>query len=238
VPKMTPEQEAAYALDFGLDRAGLREDVQLAYDHLAEERSRARAQATRDRAAAPAAPWPARRPPGRRWYWVAIGVLLAGVVWLLAAFAVLIGQVDSFPRVPDPGTGLVSLQARSYVIYYEGSAPEVATGGVNVVPLSAAAKVGSISDYPGGLTYTFGSRTGVAVAILQIVRPGRFLIRATGAPGVPAGRLAFGSSIAGWILIAGLPAFVLGVGGVAGIVTVAIKRHRRSIPNPSPVLPS
>ena len=39
--KMTPEQEAAYALDFGVARAGLPEDAQLAYDRLAEQRARA-----------------------------------------------------------------------------------------------------------------------------------------------------------------------------------------------------
>lgn len=38
--KMTPEQEAAYALDYGVARADLPEDAQLAYDHLAEERAR------------------------------------------------------------------------------------------------------------------------------------------------------------------------------------------------------
>lgn len=36
--KMTPEQEAAYALDFGVDRSGLPPDAQLAYDRLAEQR--------------------------------------------------------------------------------------------------------------------------------------------------------------------------------------------------------
>ncbi len=39
--KMTPEQEAAYALDFGLARSGLPEDAQLAYDRLREQRTRA-----------------------------------------------------------------------------------------------------------------------------------------------------------------------------------------------------
>ena len=43
--KMTPEQEAAYALDFGVARSGLPPDAQLAYDRLVEQRARARAQA-------------------------------------------------------------------------------------------------------------------------------------------------------------------------------------------------
>lgn len=168
--------------------------------------------------------------PARGWYWVSIGVLLAGVVWFAVAFAVLLGRVNSFPRVPDPGTGVLTLHAGEYVVYYEGPIPEVPSGFVKVTPLSPAAAVGSISAYSGGLTYQFGSRTGNAVAVLQITRPGRFLIRATGAPGVPAGHLVFGPSITGWIVIAGLPAGVLGLAGVAGVVTVAILRNRRASP--------
>jgi hypothetical protein len=39
--KMTPEQEAQSALDFGVARIGLAQDAQLAYDRLAERRARA-----------------------------------------------------------------------------------------------------------------------------------------------------------------------------------------------------
>jgi protein-S-isoprenylcysteine O-methyltransferase Ste14 len=43
--KMTPEKEAAYALDFGVARSDLPEEAQLAYDRLAEQRARARTSA-------------------------------------------------------------------------------------------------------------------------------------------------------------------------------------------------
>ena len=43
--KMTPEQEARYALTWEVARCGLSKDAQLAYDRLAEERGRADAQA-------------------------------------------------------------------------------------------------------------------------------------------------------------------------------------------------
>jgi protein-S-isoprenylcysteine O-methyltransferase Ste14 len=43
--KMTPEREAAYALDFGVARSDLPEKAQLAYDRLAQQRARAKAQA-------------------------------------------------------------------------------------------------------------------------------------------------------------------------------------------------
>ena len=38
----------------------------------------------------------ARLRPARAWYWVALGVFLAGVAWAAIMFAVLIGRVDSF----------------------------------------------------------------------------------------------------------------------------------------------
>jgi hypothetical protein len=43
--KMTPEQKAAYAMDFGVARSGLPKDAQLAYDRVAEQRARARTSA-------------------------------------------------------------------------------------------------------------------------------------------------------------------------------------------------
>lgn len=43
--KMTPEREAAYALDFGVARSDLPPKAQLAYDRLVEQRALARAQA-------------------------------------------------------------------------------------------------------------------------------------------------------------------------------------------------
>lgn len=38
--RMTPEPEAAYALDFGVARSDLPKDTQLAYDDLVEQRAR------------------------------------------------------------------------------------------------------------------------------------------------------------------------------------------------------
>jgi len=43
--KMTPEQEAAYALGFGVARSDLPPEAQLAYDRLVEEQARAAASA-------------------------------------------------------------------------------------------------------------------------------------------------------------------------------------------------
>jgi hypothetical protein len=62
------------------------------------------------------------------WYWVAVAVLLAGAAWAVVASVLLFGKVGSFPRVPDPGQGVISLtRSGGYVIYYEGPGPRTET---------------------------------------------------------------------------------------------------------------
>ena len=87
--KMTPEQEASYALDFGIARSDLPPDAQLAYDHLVEQRARAATTAPVSRANAEAAGGPVVLP---RWA-AAVGTALVflagqggGVVLLPYAF--------------------------------------------------------------------------------------------------------------------------------------------------------
>lgn len=87
--KMTPEQEAAYALDFGIARSDLPTEVQLAYDRLAEQRAGARAQAPVSHPPAGATSAPVAMP---RWV-AAVGTAVfaliaqgAGVVLLPYAF--------------------------------------------------------------------------------------------------------------------------------------------------------
>lgn len=161
-----------------------------------------------------------------------MAVALAGVAWVVVGFVVIIGQVDSFPRVPEPGTGVLILHSGGYVIYYEGpgaSNGAVPGGHVGVRALSGSAAVGSITAYPGSMTYQFGSREGSAVARMQIVRPGRFLVRAISSAALPGSHLAFGPSIAGWIVAAVVPAILLVLTGIAGAIVVAIIRHRRAL---------
>src|SRR5215510_5571596 len=67
---------------------------------------------------APLASPPAKLRPGRVWYWVSAAVVLAGVAWVVVAFLVIIGQVDSFPRLPAPGTGVLFLPSGGYVVYF------------------------------------------------------------------------------------------------------------------------
>jgi hypothetical protein len=186
---------------------------------------------------------PAKLRPARAWYWVALVVFVLGAAWLVGGLFVLSGRIDSFQRVPLPGSGEVSLdRSGGYVIYYEG--PGAAAGNipafrVNVKALSASAAVQSLEAYAGSLTYSFGSREGRAVLTLRVASPGKFLIEAPGAPSAPGdSSLAIGSGIAGSIVGIVLPGGVLMVVAVGGAIAVALLRRSRArrarLPAPSP----
>jgi hypothetical protein len=174
---------------------------------------------------------PAKIRPGRVWYWVALAVLLVGVAWAVAASVLLFGKVDSFPRVPDPGQGVISLtHSGGYVIYYEGpgaSDGNVPAGNIRLTPESAGAAVKSITPFSGSVTYQIGSREGSAVAHVQIAAPGRFLVRATSSGAPPGSHLAIGSNITGGIAAIVLPALVLVLVAIVGATVVAVVRHTR-----------
>ena len=171
-------------------------------------------------------PHKARR--GRAWYLLALAVFLGGAAWLVAGLLGVKGQVDAFQRVPVPQGGQVSLShSGGYVLYYE--APGAASGqfrsfNVTVAPASPAARAQSLQPYTADVTYSFGSRQGRAVLILQVAHPGTFRVVATGAPTVAGGSdLAFGSGIAGGI-VGAVGAGLLMTLGVAGGITVFVIR--------------
>jgi hypothetical protein len=162
---------------------------------------------------------------------VALAVFLAGVAWGAVAVVASVGRVDSFQRVPYPGTGVISLARGGYVVYYEGtgaSSGDVPAGHIDVTPLSGSPDVGNMTPYSGSLTYQFGSRAGAAILSLPITRSGRFRVQATSSAAPPGSHLAFGSSIAGWIVAAAVPTAVLMLAGIVGAIVVAIIRHTRA----------
>lgn len=257
MPKMTPEREAAYALAFGVARSDLPEQAQLAYDRLIEQRAHPTTPAPSAQggataasagplagplagrlgamAAAPMIVDPGQIRPRRRWYWLVLVPLLAIFAWVAVVLLLVDGVVNSFQRVPAQGTGEVSLRSGQYLIYYEAPPGRfigpASAGHVDMRPLSASGAVGSITGYSSSLTYSLGSHHGVAVLVVQIARPGRFLVRATSSPAVHGARLAIGPSINGWILVGVLPALGLMLAGVAIVIVIAVRRrnHRRAI---------
>ncbi len=170
--------------------------------------------------------------PGRVWYLAALAVLIAGAVTVVVGLATTGTQVNSFQRVTLPGSGEFTLNnSGDYVIYYEA---EGAAGGnipefnVNVTPVSAAAAVESLKTYNANVTYTFGSREGLAVLALQVASPGTFRLEAPQAPAVAGGSaLAVGTSIAAGIAITAVVGAVLMVAGMFGAIIIAVVRHIR-----------
>ena len=57
-------------------------------------------------------------------YWIGGGLIVLGAVlaalWFVISFVRLDDQIDGFERVPVPGEQTVRLEARKYIVYYEG----------------------------------------------------------------------------------------------------------------------
>ena len=153
-------------------------------------------------------------------------MFLGGVAWLVIGLVSLGHQIDSFPRVPLPAGGAVTLNhGGGYVIYYEGpgaKSGQIPGFHVRIVPAASSPQMGSLKTYSGSLTYSFGSHQGRAVLTLQVARGGRFLVEPFGAPSHS--DLAFGSSIAGGIvgIVLGSLALIF-AGIVAAIVLLVIR---------------
>ncbi len=170
--------------------------------------------------------------PGRIWYLVPLALFVAGAAWLIVGIVSLSSTVNGLQRVPVPAGGTVSLShSGGYTIYYEG--PGAQSGNIppfhiNVTPASPGASVSSLTRYGSTVTYNVGSHHGRAVLTLNVTRPGRFSISATGAQATGAD-LAFGGSIAHGIVTIVLPAvplMVLGFLGALILLTVRIFRKR------------
>lgn len=170
--------------------------------------------------------------PGRVWYLVALAAFIAGMVTGVVGLATTNSQVDSFQRVTLPGSGEIVLNdSGDYVIYYETESASlgfVPNFNVEVTPVSDSATVESLEFYDASLTYTLGSRKGVAILVLKVASPGTFRLEAPDAQAAMGGSaLAVGPSIAGKIVVIALAGGLLGVVGVVGAITIAVVRHIR-----------
>ena len=150
---------------------------------------------------------------------------MAGAAWLVVGILSAISTVNDLQRVPLPAGGTVSLQhSGGYTIYYEGpgaQSGDIPQFHINVTPASPGAAVSGLSRYRSTVTYNIGSHHGRAVLTLHVAKPGRFAIKATGAP---VADLAIGGSIARGIVGIVLPGVPLMVLGFIGLVIVLIIR--------------
>jgi hypothetical protein len=175
----------------------------------------------------------ARVRPGRIWYLVPALLILGGIAWVVFGFVSLGSKVDSFARVPLPAGGTVTLNhSGGYVVYYEGpgaDSGQIPSFNVLIKPAAPPAAVGNLQSYGGSVTYTIGAHQGRAVLTLQVVHPGKFVVKPSGAGAAIEGSdLAFGQSVAGSIVGIVLPTLGLIFLGVASWIVLFVIRLTRT----------
>ena len=173
----------------------------------------------------------------RAGYWIGGGLIAAGVVgavlWLVLSLMNLDNEVDDFQRVPVPGERTVQLEARKYVIYFEGPNADEAVPQFEIaITDTGTERPLAIASYDGSLTYSFGEE-GSAQATVTPPRAGAYAVRTAGADGTSDAQVAFGRSIAGSILRSILGMFaiggvLLGAGVVLLVVTIVRRRRART----------
>jgi hypothetical protein len=173
----------------------------------------------------------------RAGYWIGGGLIAVGiagaVLWFVTSLMAIDDKVDGFQRAPLPGTATVRLEARKYVIYYEGPNAEssVPPFEIGVTDAQTGAPL-DIATYSGSLTYSVSGHEGSAQATVTPARAGAYVVRTETDSRATGSNIALGSSIAGQILRTILGAFAIGglllLGGGALIAVTAIRRSRAS----------
>jgi hypothetical protein len=122
-----------------------------------------------------------RSAPGRKWYLLAGGLALVGLLGAgLALWQTLTTIDDDLQRGTFPGeTELVLPEAGTYTIFVEypaGSALDPAVGGLGVEVISEQGESLPLNKPNGTFTYTLDNRTGEAVLEFDTTEPGAFLM--------------------------------------------------------------
>jgi hypothetical protein len=170
----------------------------------------------------------------RAGYWIGGVLVAAGVVgavlWFVGSLMSLSDDVDGFERAPLPGEATVQLEARKYVLYYEGSRADEAVPAFTVA--IADARTGAplqLEDYGSSLTYSFSGHEGSAQATVTPARAGAYRVRTTGGRGVSGEGVALGHSLAWPILRGILGTFAIAALGIAcGVILIVVTAIRRS----------
>jgi len=163
--------------------------------------------------------------------------LLGSIACIALAVVAIVNALGGLQTVDVPGSGVLTLKQRHYVIYYEDTiavpeAVEVRGLRVSIRPGAGPQNVLPISGYEGSFTYNLGSYYGRAVGTFDTPHPGRYVI-ITSNPYAAGGsaRIAVGPPVLGllgrYLLRGVLGAIVLffGVGGVGALLLTLSDRR-------------
>ncbi len=165
--------------------------------------------------------------------------LLGSIACLALTVVAIVNAVSEFRTVDVPGSRVLTLEERHYVIYYEDTvatpeAPAVRALSVSIRPGAGvgAENVLPISGYDGSVTYNLGSYYGRAVGTFDTPHAGRYVITTSNpyAAGERA-RIVVGPSVLGLLgrdlLLGVLGAIVVffGVGGVGALLLTLADRR-------------
>ena len=169
-------------------------------------------------------------------YWIGGGLIVLGailaVLWLVISVVRLDDQIDEFERVPFGDAQPVRLEARKYIVYFEGfdTGGNIPTAEVVTIADAESMAVVEIEPYDGSLTYSFGDREGTAQGTVTPSRAGDYLVAAGIDGNVSNAAVALGDSIAGSLLRTIVGTFAIGGlmvgGGVVLLVVTAIRLNR------------
>ena len=166
-------------------------------------------------------------------YWIGGGLIVCAIagaiLWAVLGIARIVSTIDDFQHVQIPASQNVRLEARKYVIYVEGPGADDSPPPVRISVTDERTQTPvSVRGYSSDVTYSFNT-TGSAQATVEPPRAGTYRVRT--ASSQPGYQLAIGESVGGKIVSAVVGAFVvggvLGIAGVALLVSTGVRRSRR-----------
>ncbi len=154
--------------------------------------------------------------PGRIWYLAAIVIFAAATAWLIYGIFSFAGTVNGLQRVPLPAGGTVHLA------HSGEQEPPVPSRPRHARIACASVTVTGLTHYRASVNYSVGSHHGRAVLALNIARPGKFAITASGGQGAGAD-LAVGGSVARGIVGLAIPAALIILAFIGGLIVFVIR---------------
>lgn len=160
---------------------------------------------------------------------IALGVVGA-ILWFVTSVTSINDEVNGFQRGPLTGETTMQLEARKYVVYYEGPSGEVAVPPFEIEIAEAGTGTPlDIALYDGSLTYAMPGHEGSAQGTVTPTRAGTYAVRTNSDVQTIGANVALGPSIAGALVRGILGAFAIGLLLLgSGSILLAVTAVRRS----------